>query len=301
MQCVIDPGTLGPVGDLIEPLLCLGFMQRALVAGILVVVTTSVIGTWVVLRGLTFMGDALAHGVLPGIALALILGFSSLLGAALGALVMVAGISFIHARAKVTEDTAIGLLFVGMLALGVIIISRSDTFAVTLTSVLFGDPIGTTSSDIAVQGIAAVVTLATTALLYRPFLVLSFNQQKAEVLGLRPRIADLAMMGLITLAILSSFQAVGTLLVFGLLIAPPATASLLARRVPWMMATAVAIGIVAVTAGLLISYHLDTAAGATMSGTAVFLFFAVLVLRGVAGRFGSRIAGRPAAISRDAG
>jgi ABC-type Mn2+/Zn2+ transport system permease subunit len=284
MDCLVDPGALGVLGDLLEPLLCLGFMQRALIAGILVVVTTSVIGTWVVVRGLTFMGDALAHGVLPGIALALIIGFSSLLGAALGALVMVVGINFIHSRAKVTEDTAIGLLFVGMLALGVIIISRSDAFAVTLTSVLFGDPIGTTTGDLVVEAIAAVVTLVTSALLYRPFLVLSFNRQKAEVLGMRPRIADLAMMALITLAILSSFQAVGTLLVFGLLIAPPATASLVARRVPWMMGTAAAIGTVAVTAGLLVSYHLDTAAGATMSGMAVFLFFVVLALRGLGRR-----------------
>ncbi len=255
------------------------FMQRALAAGVLAVLTTSVVGTWVILRGLAFMGDALAHGVLPGIAVALLLGLNPVLGAAVAAVVMVGAIALVHRTTRLSEDTAIGLLFVGMLALGVIIISRSGSFAVDLVAILFGDVLGTSGGDLVLQAAAAAVALAGVALFYRPLLVLCFNEQKAATLGLRPRLTHLVMMGLITLAVISSFQAVGALLVFGLLIAPPATAVLVARRVPTVMLTAAALGIVEVAAGLLISFHLDTAAGATMSGLAVAVFF--LVLAGV--------------------
>jgi ABC-type Mn2+/Zn2+ transport system permease subunit len=255
------------------------FMQRALAAGVLAVLTTSVVGTWVILRGLAFMGDALAHGVLPGIAVAVLLDLNPVAGAAVAAVVMVGAISLVHRTTRLSEDTAIGLLFVGMLALGVIIISRSGSFAVDLVAILFGDVLGTSGGDLVLQGVAAVVALGGVVLFYRPLLVLCFNEQKAATLGLRPRLAHLVMMGLITVAVVSSFQAVGALLVFGLLIAPPATAVLLARRVPTVMVVAAVLGILEVAAGLLISYHLDTAAGATMSGLAVAVFF--LVLAGV--------------------
>ncbi len=266
------------------------FMQRALAAGVLAALTTSVVGTWVILRGLAFMGDALAHGVLPGIAIAMLLGLNPVAGAAVAAMVMVGAISLVHRTTRLSEDTAIGLLFVGMLALGVVIISRSGSFAVDLVAILFGDVLGTTRGDLVLQGVAAALALGGGILLYRPLLVLCFNEQKAATLGLRPRFAHLVMMGLITLAVVSSFQAVGALLVFGLLIAPPATAVLLARRVPTMMAVAAALGIFEVVAGLLISFHFDTAAGATMSGLAVAVFF--LVLGGTRAR--AALAGRKA-------
>lgn len=266
------------------------FMQRALAAGVLAALTTSVVGTWVILRGLAFMGDALAHGVLPGIAIAVLLDLNPVAGAAVAAVVMVGAISLVHRTTRLSEDTAIGLLFVGMLALGVIIISRSGSFAVDLVAILFGDVLGTTKGDLVMQAVAAALALGGGTLLYRPLLVLCFNEQKAATLGLRPRLAHLVMMGLITLAVVSSFQAVGALLVFGLLIAPPASAVLLARRVPTVMAVAAALGIFEVVAGLLISYHFDTAAGATMSGLAVTVFF--LILAGTQAR--AALAGRKA-------
>jgi len=270
------------------------FMQRALAAGVLAVLTTSVVGTWVILRGLSFMGDALAHGVLPGIAVAVLLDLNPVAGAAVAAVVMVGAISLVHRTTRLSEDTAIGLLFVGMLALGVIIISRSGSFAVDLVAILFGDVLGTTWGDLALQGAAAVVALGGVILFYRPLLVLCFNEQKAATLGLRPRLTHLLMMGLITLAVVSSFQTVGALLVFGLLIAPPATAVLVARRVPTVMVVAAALGIVEVTAGLLVSYHLDTAAGATMSGLAVAVFFLVLAGERVRAALAGRRAQAPA-------
>jgi len=260
------------------------FMQQALLGCLLAAVTTSLIGTWVVIRGMAFMGDALAHGVLPGIAMAFVLGFDLTLGAIAGALVMVAGIAFVHRKGGLREDTGIGLLFVGMLALGVIIVSRLPSFTTSLTTFLFGDILGVRSSDLLVQAPAAAIALAGVALLYRPFLVLSFNEAKAQVLCLHPRLAHLAMLTLLTLAIVTSFRAVGTLLVFGLLIAPPATASLLARSVPTMMLTGAALGSAAVVVGLLLSWHLGTAAGATVAAVAVAAFFAVLFGRDVADR-----------------
>lgn len=255
------------------------FMLQALLAGVLAVVTTSLIGTWVVLRGLSFMGDAMAHGVLPGIALAFVWGFDLTVGAVLSAVVMIAGIDYVHRRARLSEDTAIGLLFVGMLAVGVIIMSKAPSFAGSLTGFLFGNILAVGNSDLIVQAVAAGVTALAVAVFYRPFLVLSFNEDKAEVLNLRPRIAHAVMLGLLTLAIVTSFRVVGNLLVFGLLVAPAATASLLVRRVPTMMITAVVIGVATVAGGLLLTWHADTAAGASIAGTSVALFFVVLIAR----------------------
>lgn len=255
------------------------FMQRALVTGVLVVVVTSLVGTWVVIRGMSFMGDALAHGVLPGIALAFVLGIDPAFGAIAGALVMSAGIGLVHRKGGLREDTGIGLLFVGMLALGVILISRLPTFASDLTGVLFGDVLGIRTADVWLAAGAAAATVAAVVALYRPFLALSFNEEKAQVLGLAPALAHFVLLALLTLAIVASFRAVGTLLVFALLIAPPATASLVVRRVPSMMAAAIAFGAASVAAGLLVSWHAATAAGATVAGTSVALFFCVLTAR----------------------
>jgi ABC-type Mn2+/Zn2+ transport system permease subunit len=266
-------------------------MARALMAGVLAVLTCSVVGTWVVIRGLSFMGDALAHAVLPGIAVAYLLGIDPLIGAFASAAVTVVGINLASRRGRVSEDTGIGLLFVGMLALGVIIISSSDRFTTDLNDFLFGDVLGVRVDDLYVQAVALVVVLVATVVLYRPFLALSFNVDKAASLGLRPERAAAVMLLLVALAIVSSFKAVGSLLVFGLLVAPPATATLLVRRVPVIMAVGAAIGVVCVWAGLLISYHHETAAGATMSGLAVAVFFVVLGSREV-GAWSARIGRR---------
>ncbi|HLA66039.1 MAG TPA: zinc ABC transporter permease AztB [Acidimicrobiia bacterium] len=252
------------------------FMRRALMAGLLAVVATSVVGTWVVLRRLAFMGDALAHGIVPGVALALLIDVDPIVGALVAAVVMIGAISVIHRTTRLGEDTAIGLLFVGMLAVGVIVISRTHSFAVDLVAVLFGDVLGVTVGDLWLQAGAAAMVVAGVTLFYRPLLTLAFNEQKAEALGMRPRLANLIMLGLITVAVVSSFRAVGALLVFGLLVAPPATAILIARRVPVVMGVAMLLGFAEVVGGLLISFHANTATGATVSALAVGVFFVVL-------------------------
>ena len=174
------------------------------------------------------------------------------------------------------DDTAIGLLFVGMLALGVLIISKAKSFATDVTAILFGDALGVTRTDLRNQSIAAVIVIVLTILLYRPFLALTFNQVKAQTLGMRPRLAQAALLTLIALSIVSSFQAIGTLLVFGLIVAPPATAALLVNRIVLIMLVSVASGSLAVLFGLLLSFHYGTAGGATIAVLSVLQFFAVL-------------------------
>lgn len=258
------------------------FMQRALLGGIVAVVATSLVGTWVVLRGLAFLGDALAHGVIPGIALAILWGFNPVIGAFVAALLMSGLVSLVSARAAVREDTGIGLLFVGMLSLGVVIISRSRSFTTDVTSLLFGDVLGVTAADIRGQAVAAAVVVVASVVLYRPFLALTFNRQKAATLGMRPGWAQFAMLVLLATSIVASFQAIGTLLVFGLLVAPPATAALFANRVPVIMVLATVVGSASVVVGLVVSYHHGTAAGASISATSVALFFAALAGRELA-------------------
>lgn len=265
--------------DLITEAFEPAFMQRALVGSLVAVLATSLVGAWVVLRGLAFLGDALAHGVIPGIALAVLWGFSPILGALVAALAMSGLVSVVSSRTSVREDTGIGLLFVGMLSLGVVIVSKSTSFATDVTSLLFGDVLGVTRSDISGQLIAAGFVLALTVVFYRPFLALTFNRDKALTLGMRPGLTQAVLLGLLAVSIVASFQAIGTLLVFGLLVGPPATASLLVRRVPSIMALSVLIGAVAVVAGLLISFHHGTAGGATMAGLSVVQFFVVFSAR----------------------
>lgn len=269
--------TFAIVDWLTEPF-SLGFQQRALVAGLLVAIALALVGTWIVIRGLSFLGDALVHGVVPGIALAMLFGFNPLIGAAGAALVMMFGISVVHRQTTFSEDTSIGLLFVGMLGLGVILISRTDSYAGSIAAILFGDALGVTDDDIVTLVVLLVVAIVGALLFYRSFLVLSFNEQKAELLGLRPRVAHVALLALITLSVIGSFRTVGTLLVFGFLVGPPATAALLVKRVPAMMAVAALVGALSVVAGLVISYHADTSGSATMAVVPIALFFVVLTL-----------------------
>ncbi len=263
---------------LIEPF-ALGFQQRAAAGAVLAAVATAVVGTWVIVRGMTFLGDALVHGVIPGIALAIVLDIPPVVGAALAALVMIGGINLVHRQTTFSEDTGIGLLFVGMLGLGVILVSRLPSYTGSLTTLLFGDVLGVTTDDVGFIAGVAVGSIALSVIFYRHFLVLSFNEQKAELFGLRPGMAHALLLGLMTLAIVGSSQTVGTLLVFGLLVGPPATAALVVRRVPTMMATAAGIGVLSVLIGLLVSYHADIAGSATMAIVPVVLFFCVLAYR----------------------
>lgn len=249
------------------------FVRRALVAGVLVSVICALVGTWVVLRGMAFLGDAMSHGMLPGVALASIAGQNLVVGAAASALAMALGVTALGRSRRLSRDTSIGLLFVGMLSVGVIVVSHSRSFAVDLTGFLFGDVLGVTGADLAQLFVATAAAAIIAAIGHRAFVALSFDPRKAATLGMRPALAHGAMLALVTLAIVASFRVVGTLLVFGLLIAPPAAALFWARRIPTVMLAAALLGCLATVVGLLVSWHAGTAAGASIAAVAVGLFF----------------------------
>jgi len=273
VEFLTDPATWW-----IEPFTSDGSMRNALLTALLAVVSTSVIGTWVVLRGMSFLGDALAHGVMPGIAVAFILGVDTHLGAMVAALAMVAGINLVRSCSPLPEDTSIGILFVGFLALALVIMSgRSDDHLHHLDGFLFGSITEVDGDDLRRQAVVAVITVGGAIALYRPFLVMTFDESQARLLGLRPRLAHAALLALLAFSIVASFQAVGNLLVFAFLVGPPATATLLVRRVPVIMTTGVALGTFSAVVGLLIGHHHNTAAGATMALSAVVVFLLVLV------------------------
>ncbi len=269
-------------------------MLRALAAGILVSVACSIVGTFVVLRGLAFIGDALAHGVLPGVAVAILLGIPGIFGAALGAAVMIGGVSLVTQRSRLSSDTAIGLLFVGMLALGVVIVSRSNSFTGDLIRILFGEILGVRATDLAVQAIATVGVAATALVCGRPFLLLCFDPEQAEVAGFPARRYHGLMLVLVATTVIVSFQSVGTLLVFGMLLAPAGAGALIAHRIGSMMAWGIAFGSFSTYAGLLLSYHLNTAAGATVVLVATAVFFLVLALVNARARTSVRVETGPA-------
>jgi ABC-type Mn2+/Zn2+ transport system permease subunit len=260
------------------------FVRRALVAGVLVSLVCALVGTWVVLRGMAFLGDAVSHGVLPGVALASLTGQSVLLGAALSAGVVVVGVALIGRSRLLTRDTAIGLLFVGMLSVGVIIVSHSDSFAVDLTAFLFGDVLAVGPGDLVQLAVALGVAGPAALLGHRAFVALAFDPRKARTLGLHPTAAHAVLLTLVTLAIVASFRVVGTLLVFGLLIAPPAAAVLWARRIGSIMLGAAALGSASTVLGLVVSWHAGTAAGATIAAVAVALFFGSALASSLRGR-----------------
>lgn len=262
--------------DVIRPFLENGFLANALGAGVLAAWACAVVGTYMVLRGLSFIGDALSHGVLPGVAGALLLGLPGIAGAAVGSVVMIGGIGVIQKRTRLSGDTAIGLLFVGMLALGVVLVSRSNSFSGDLIKILFGEILASTPGDLALQAGALTVTATLAWLLRRPFLLLCFSPEHAQVSGYSPRLLHIVMLSMIAATVIVSFQTVGTMLVFGLLVAPAATAALFARRMGAIMVAAGLVGSLAVFVGLNLSYQFNLAAGASITVTAVVFFFAAL-------------------------
>jgi len=269
-----------PVDWWITPFADNPFLRDALWAALLSVCCTSVIGTWVVLRGLSFLGDALAHGVLPGIAIAFVMGGNTTVGAVLAALAMVFGVQLIRAASPLPDDASIGVLFVGFLALAVVVMSAQEGGgAGDLTRFLFGSINAVDSGDLRTLVVVTAITLTGVVVLHRALLVGTFDATQARLIGFRPQLTHFALLVLLALSIVASFETVGSLLEFAFLIAPPSTATLLVKRVPLVMCVAVAIGSASAVVGLLISYHHDTATGATMALVTVIVFLVALMAR----------------------
>ncbi len=255
----------------------LEFMQRALAASLIVGVLCSVIGCFVVLRAMAFLGDALAHAILPGVAIAYLLGVNLLAGALFAAVLVAGGIGLLSRRGALKEDTAIGILFSAALALGVVLISTARSYAVDLTHILFGDVLGVTEGDLWLTAILATVVLAVLLVFLKEFKLASFDPVLAHMLGRRPELLRFAMLVLLALTIVVSLQTVGVGLVAAMLVTPAATAYLLTRRLATMMLLAALIGATASVAGLYVSYYLDVASGAAVVLTATAFFLLAFV------------------------
>jgi len=271
------------------------FMQRGMLAGAIVGVLCAVVGCFVVLRSMAFIGDAMAHAVLPGVAVAYLVKGDLLAGALGAALAVALGIGALSRRGQVREDSAIGILFAAALALGVLLISSMRTYAVDLSHILFGNVLGVSARDLVLTGAAAVAVLATVALLYKELVVLSFDPVLAATLRLPAERLRVLLLVLLALTIVVSLQTVGIGLVSALLVTPAAAAHLLTRRLPRMMAIAAAIGVASSVIGLYASYYLDVASGAAIVLTATGFFLLAFLFaprRGVAWRLARRTTSR---------
>ncbi len=258
-------------------------------AAAVVGVVCGVLGCYVVLRGIALVAEGLGHGILPGIAVAFALtvgaggGEPSALAISAGALgaglVTAGGTALVLQRGGVRNETAAAITFVFMLVLGVLVITGTGGDEEELEGFLFGDVLDVGLGEVAASAAIVLGVLAVVALLYRPFLILSFDRQRAAALGLPVGRLELAMLVLLAIAVVLGFRIVGTLLVLGLLVAPAATAGLWTKRLPAMMALAVAIAVVCAPIGLLIAWHLEIEPGASIVLVAVSAFLVTLVVR----------------------
>jgi ABC-type Mn2+/Zn2+ transport system permease subunit len=267
--------------DLILDPLRYAFMIRGLAAAVMVGVVCAVVGTYVVLRGMAFFGDALAHAILPGVAVGYLVGGTasgSLFWWALLAAVLSAfGIGAISRTTAIKEDTAIGIIFAGMFALGIALISTVRNYTVDLAHFLFGDVLGVRSADLWLTGVFGGLVLLTVFLFYKEFLVISFDPVLAATLRLPARLLDYLLMVLIAVVIVVSLQTVGVALMVAMLVTPAATAYLLTRRLPVMMVLAALIGALSGIAGLYLSYYASVASGSAIVLVCTFVFLFVVL------------------------
>ena len=252
------------------------FMQRGIIAAVLVGIVCAVVGTYVVLRGMAFFGDALAHTILPGIAIGyLITGGArdTLFWWALGtAIVAALGIGAISKQAEIKEDTAIGIIFAGMFALGIALISTVRSYAVDLSHFLFGDVLGVSAHSLWLIIIFGAIILLTIAAFYKEFLTLSFDPILAATLRLPVNLLNNLLLCLIAVTVAVSLQTVGVALMVAMLVTPAATAYLLTQRLPIMMALAAFFASLSGVIGLYFSYYLSIASGASIVLTATAFF-----------------------------
>lgn len=259
---------------LIEPL-TYAFMQRGLAASMLVGILCAVVGCYVVLRGMAFLGDAMAHAILPGIAVAYLLNWNLLIGA-LGAAILVAlGIGYFSKGERIKEDTAIGIFFAASLSLGVALISSIRTYAVDLSHILFGNLLGVSTSDLWLTAGLTVLVLSAIILLFKPLLVVSFDPILAATLRMPTDLLRSVLLILLALTVVVSMQSVGVGLVAAMLVTPGATAYLMTKRLSQMMYVAAAIGAVSSIIGLYASYYLNIASGAAIVLAATLIFLLV--------------------------
>lgn len=262
------------------------FMVRGLLASLMVGILCAVIGCYIVLRSMAFLGDALAHAILPGVAIAYLLGANLLVGALIAAVIVALGIGYFTRSGAIKEDTAIGILFAAALSLGVALISTIRTYAVDLSHILFGNVLGVSNGNLLLTLVITVLVLATILVLYRPFMVISFDPVLASTLRFPLELLRNLLLILLALTIVVSLQTVGIGLVAAMLVTPAATAFLLTRRLPSMMVVSAVIGAVSSIAGLYLSYYANIASGAAVVLVATLFFLLAFFFAPQRGIFG---------------
>ena len=265
------------IDALVEPFQY-SFMQRAFLAAALAAIVCAVVGTFVVLKGLAFMGDAVAHSSLAGIAVAYVLGGSIFWGALGWAIPASIAIAYISRRARIRLDTSVGIIYAGGFALGIIIASRASNYTADLFSFLFGNVLGASWNDVLLIGVVTAIALVVVGVFYKELIFSSYDATMAAAAGIPVRLMQYLLPVLVGITTVAALKTVGIVLVLALLVTPPATAGLLARRLPGIMATAVVVALASVVAGLYVSFHLDLPSGPSIVLVASGLFIFALLL-----------------------
>jgi manganese/iron transport system permease protein len=268
---------MGIIDWFLEPL-TYSFIVRALVAAVIVGAVCSVLGTYVVLRGMAFFGDALAHTMLPGVVIAFLVGWPLALGALAMGVLTALGIGALSSRGTLKEDTAIGVVFAGAFALGVAILSATGDYTIDLAHFLFGNLLGVSTTDVWIIGVLGGVVLLAVVMFYKEFLVLSFDPVLAKTLRLPTGFLRYLLLILIAVTVVVALQVVGIALILAMLVTPAAAASLLTRRLPAMMVVAATIGAISGIVGVYASFYLDIASGPAVVLVATLMFGVAFLL-----------------------
>lgn len=276
---------------LLEPLQY-DFIVRALLAAVVVGVVCSILGVYIVLRGMAFLGDAMAHTILPGIVAAFLLGWPLAIGALIMGVLTALGIGVLTERTSLKEDTAIGVIFAGLFALGVAMLSIRGNYSIDLAHFLFGNLLGVSTGDLVLTAALGATVLALIFLFYKEFLVMSFDPLLAETLRLPTKFLNYLLLILVAVTIVVALQVVGVALMLAILVTPAATASFLTRRLPSMMAVSAVIGVFSGVVGVYASYYLNIPSGPAVVLVATLVFLIVLALAAVRQRRGAPVAAR---------
>jgi manganese/iron transport system permease protein len=265
------------IGLFLDPL-GYSFVIRALLAAIVVGIVCSVLGTYIVLQGMAFFGDALAHTILPGVVVAFLLGWPLAIGALAMGILTALGIGALTSRGMIKEDTAIGVIFAGFFALGVALLSVTGNYTIDLAHFLFGNLLGVSTTDLIVTLLLGGIVLSVIFLFYKEFLVISFDPILATTLRLPTGFLRYLLLVLIAVTIVVALQVVGIALMLAMLVTPAAAASLLTRRLPSMMLVAAFIGAISGVTGIYASFHLDIATGPAVVLAASVIFLIVFLI-----------------------
>ena len=264
--------------DLIVEPMQYGFMQRALLVSALAATACGVVGTFVVLRGMAFMGDAIAHSALTGMAIAFLVGVNVTVGALVWAVPASLGISFVSRRTGIRLDAVIGVLFAGGFALGVILINVSPNYAGDLLGILFGNVLGASWLDVLSVGCLAGGVIIVVALLYKELVFMTYDASVAEASGIPVRFLEYLLPLLVALTTVASLQTVGNVMVMSLLVVPAVTGSMLARRLASMMLATVGVALTAIVIGLYLSFHANLPTGPAIVVASVAQLFVVVAI-----------------------